>query len=89
MPKFKTPEGCTGVSLLGVWYETDADGCVTIPHNNVEDLASHGFEQIHGEAPVEPVDPVDPVEPVPAEADAPPVEPPEGNKPATGKHGKK
>ncbi|MEW6563323.1 MAG: hypothetical protein AB1400_08860 [Pseudomonadota bacterium] len=41
--KYQAPVGCPGVSLLGEFYETDANGMVVIPAGIANDLESHGF----------------------------------------------
>ena len=46
MKKFKAPEGCGGVSLLGEWHGADKDGFVKIPHDNHGDLINHGFTPV-------------------------------------------
>lgn len=43
MRAFKAPAGCPGVSVMGKFYETDANGIVKIPADITTDLESHGF----------------------------------------------
>lgn len=47
--KFKAPEGCAGVSVMGQFYEADANGIVTIPDGISSDIESHGFAPIAGD----------------------------------------
>lgn len=47
--KFKVPQDCHGVSIMGVFYEADASGIVTIPDGIASDIESHGFIQVAGD----------------------------------------
>jgi hypothetical protein len=47
--KFLAPKDCSGASVLGVFYETDANGIVTIPDGVNSDIESHGFTPVAGD----------------------------------------
>jgi len=48
--KLKAPEGCTGISIGGNWYETDKTGHCELPDTiNIGDAESHGYTVVNDE----------------------------------------